>query len=384
MKENFYQILGVPENATAEQIKKAYRKLAVKYHPDKNKGDKKSEDRFKQISEAYDVLGDEKKRTQYDQMRQGFFSGAGPGMAGGSGRGGPHAGAQTFSFEDLGGFEGFGDIFGNLFAGGGNGPGRGRGARGGRGGGFSRGGAEFDEEAGGEDIAAEITVPFELAARGGQYSFSFQRTGRCPNCHGSGAQPGTPVETCSECHGSGRVTLGQGGFGIQRVCPRCGGKGRIPKTPCVVCRGAGVSAQERKLTVKIPPGIADGQTIKIRGEGEQGTHGGGDLLLTIRVAPHPTFRREGDRIVVDKDVELSTAVLGGEISVPTLDGDVKLKIPAGTQSGTVFRLKERGIHRRSGARGDQNVVVKVAIPKKLTKHQRELFEQFAAAESKES
>jgi molecular chaperone DnaJ len=381
MKENFYQILGVPENATADQIKKAYRKLAVKYHPDKNKGDKKSEDRFKQISEAYDVLGDDKKRAQYDQMRQGFFSGAGPGMAGsGAGRG-PQGGAQSFSFEDLGGFEGFGDIFGNLFAGG-SGPARGR-SRTGRSGGFAQPSAEFEDETDGEDIAAEITIPFELAARGGQYSFAFHRTGRCPNCHGSGAQPGTPVDTCSECRGSGRITLGQGGFGIQRVCPRCGGKGRIPKTPCVVCRGAGVSAQERKLTVKIPPGIADGQTIKIRGEGEQGTQGGGDLLLTIRVAAHPTFRREGDKIVVDKEVGLGTAVLGGEISVPTLDGDVKLKIPAGTQSGTVFRLKERGLHRRSGARGDQNVVVKVSIPKKLTKEQRELFEQFAAVSEQE-
>ncbi|MGI8907099.1 MAG: molecular chaperone DnaJ [Candidatus Sumerlaeaceae bacterium] len=371
MKENFYQILGVPENADQEQIKKAYRKLAVKYHPDKNKGDKKAEDRFKQISEAYDVVGDEKKRTQYDQMRKGFFGGGGPGAAGAGMRG--TSTGESFSFEDLGGFEGFGDIFENLFGGGAAGGGRGRGR--GRGSGFAQ------DEPGGEggDIAAEISVPFELAARGGPYSFSFQRTGRCPNCHGSGATPGTSVETCGECHGSGRVTLGQGGFGIQRVCPRCGGKGQNPKTPCVVCRGAGVASQERKLTVKIPPGIADGQTIRIRDEGEHGGRSAGNLLLTIRVALHPTFRREGDKIVVDKEVDLATAVLGGEISVPTLDGDVKLKIPAGTQPGTVFRLKERGIHRRSGARGDENVVVKVLIPKKLSKRDQELFREFATS-----
>lgn len=370
MKENFYQILGVPENATQEQIKKAYRKLAVKYHPDKNKGDKKSEDRFKQISEAYDVLGDEKKRTQYDQMRQGFFAGAG--AAGGGARGRSNGGGQSFSFEDLDGFEGFGDMFGNLFGGGGA-------TAGGRGRGRSRGdfGAQEDFGPAGDDIAAEITVPFELAARGGQYSFSFQRTGSCPNCHGSGAQPGTQVQTCDECHGSGRVTLGQGGFGIQRVCPRCGGKGNIPKSPCVVCRGSGITTQDRKLTVKIPPGIADGQTIKLRGEGEQSRQGAGDLLLTIRVAPHPTFRREAEKIIIEQEIDLATAVLGGEISVPTLDGDVKLKIPAGTQPGTTFRLKERGIQRRSGARGDQNVMVKVAIPKKLSKRSQELFREFA-------
>jgi molecular chaperone DnaJ len=370
MKENFYTILGVPENATADQIKKAYRKLAVKYHPDKNKGDKKSEDRFKQISEAYDVLSDDKKRAHYDQVRHGYFAGAGGGP--GAGMRGGDGGAQNFSFEDLGGFEGFGDIFGNLFGGAGGGAGQGRGR------GRSRGFGQDEFASPGDDIAAEITVPFELAAKGGQYSFAFQRTGSCPNCHGSGAQPGTSAQQCGECHGSGRVTLGQGGFGIQRVCPRCGGKGSIPKTPCVVCRGSGVTTQERKLTVKIPPGIADGQTIKLRGEGEQGARGAGDLLLTVRVASHPVFRREGEKIVVDQEVDLATAVLGGDISVPTLDGDVKLKIPAGTQPGTVFRLKERGLHRRSGARGDQNVVVKVTVPKKLSKKSQELFREFAA------
>lgn len=369
MKESFYQVLGVAETATQDEIKKAYRKLAVKYHPDKNKGDTKAEDRFKLISEAYEALGDEKKRAQYDQARKGYFAGAGgAGMRGGNG-----AGAENFNFEDLGGFEGFGDIFGNLFGGGGAaGAGRGRAA--------GVGGMSGQDESG-EDIAAEITVPFELAATGGQYSLAFDRTGLCSNCNGSGGQPGTPVQTCSQCRGLGRITVGQGGYGIQRVCPQCNGKGQIPQTPCHVCRGAGIAHQTRKLTVKIPPGIADGQTIRIRGEGERGPRGGGDLLLTIRVAPHPVFKRQGEKIVVEKEVDLATAVLGGEVDVPTLDGDAKLKVPAGTQPGTVFRLKERGIHRRNGARGDANVVIKVQVPKALTEQQRELFEQFVKAGS---
>lgn len=381
MKESFYQVLGVSENATQEEIKKAYRKLAVKYHPDKNRGDQKAEERFKLVSEAYDVLGDEKKRAQYDQMRKGFFAGAGAGggrgAAGGwaGGNGGP--GGQAFNFEDLGGYEGFGDIFGNLFGGqAAAGAGRGRGGRG-TAYGTGMGGAEEV----GDDIAAEITVPFELAARGGQYSFSFERTGVCSNCKGSGAQPGTPVQTCGECSGLGRITVGQGGFGIQRVCPRCQGKGQIPQTPCIVCHGAGVAQQNRKLTVKIPPGISDGQTIRLRGEGERGLRGGGDLLLTIRVAPHPILKRQGDKIVTEKEIDLATAVLGGEVEVPTLDGEARLKIPPGTQPGTVFRLKERGIHRRNGARGDANVVIKVQIPKAITPEQRELFEKFLKAKA---
>jgi len=379
MKESFYQVLGVAETATQDEIKKAYRKLAVKYHPDKNRGDQKAEDRFKQISEAYDVLGDEKKRAHYDQMRKGFFAGAGASGPGGRGGFNPGNGAgQEFSFEDLGGFEGFGDIFGNLFGGAG-----GAGARNGGRGGFNFG-AGADAGGTGEDIAAEVTVQFDLAARGGQTTFSFERTGLCSNCKGTGGQPGTPVQTCGECHGSGRVTVGQGGFGIQRICPRCNGKGKIPQSPCVVCRGAGVAHQTRKLTVKIPPGIADGQTIRLRGEGEAGARGAGDLLLTVRVAPHPTFKRVGEKIVVEKDIDLATAVLGGEIEVPTIDGDVKLKVPAGTQPGTTFRLKERGLHRRSGARGDANVTVKVTIPKNLSDAERELFEQFSAEQKKGS
>lgn len=359
MKETFYKVLGVAENAKPEDIKKAYRKLAVKYHPDKNKGDKKAESRFKEISEAYEVLSDEKKRAQYDMMRRGGFGGAG---AAGSGTG---TAGQAYSFEDIGGFAGFGDLFGNMFGGGGAG-GRGRAS------------AADDYGSGGDDIAAEITVPFETAAKGGQQALSFTRTGKCPNCNGSGGQPGTKLNTCSECKGRGTITMGQGGFGIQRICTACGGKGRIPTSPCVVCRGEGIATSPRHLTVKIPPGIKDGQTIRLQGEGEAGSHGAGDLLLTIRVAPHPTFRREEDRIVVDTDIDLATAVLGGEISVPTLDGDVKIKIPAGTQPGTVIRLKERGIYRRNGARGDANVMVKIIIPKHLSPQQRELFKAFAA------
>lgn len=376
MNDNFYQVLGVAENATQDEIKKAYRKLAVKHHPDKNRGNKQAEERFKKISEAYDVLGDAKKRSQYDAMRKGYggaFFGAGQQGPRAGGRGASsRGGAQDFSFEDLGGFSGFGDIFENLF----------RGRAGAYGGGPQAAGfgeTDFDEDGGrGNDVAADLSIPFELAVKGGKQTFTINKTDVCANCNGSGAQPGTNLKTCGECGGRGTVTLSQGGFGVQRVCPRCNGRGRIVEKPCVVCQGSGFAARPKTLTVRIPGGIQDGQTIRISGEGQPGKDGAprGDLLLRIHVTSHPVFRREDDKIVMDREVDLATAVLGGEIRVPTLDGDVKLKIPAGTQSGTVFRLKERGIAHRGGTRGDQNVVVKVTTPKNLNPTQREAFERF--------
>lgn len=386
MSDNFYKVLGVAENATQDEIKKAYRKLAVKHHPDKNRGNKQSEERFKQISEAYDVLGDPKKRQQYDAMRkgygEGFFGGAGagarrPGAGGARMYTGP-GGEQTFSFEDLGGFSGFGDIFENLFRGGGAGVGGGARRTRARGGPSPYEGFGEEPERG-NDVAADLTIPFEVAVKGGKQTFTFEKTETCPNCRGSGAQPGTQVTTCPECGGRGTVTVSQGAFGVQRVCPRCNGRGQIVTTPCVVCHGSGMSHRPKTLTVRIPAGIQDGQTIRLAGEGQPSSPGGpaGDLLLRIHVTPHPIFRREDDKIVIDQNVDLGIAVLGGEISVPTLDGEVKLRIPAGTQSGTVFRLKGRGIHRRGGERGDQNVVVKVRTPKNLTPKQKQLFEQFA-------
>lgn len=388
MAENFYQVLGVAENASQDEIKKAYRKLAVKHHPDKNRGNKAAEERFKRISEAYDVLGDAKKRSEYDAMRQGFFSGAGTGAGARGGRAraypGDNGGAQTFHFEDLGGFSGLGDIFGNLFGGGGAGRGgAGAGASGGRRrGGATRGhesfGFEDEVEGRGNDVEAQLTIPFDISVKGGKQTITFQKSEICPNCSGTGAQPGSQPVTCPECHGQGTVTMSQGNFGVQRVCPKCNGRGQIISNPCVVCHGSGVAARPKTLTVKIPPGIKDGQMIRLAGEGQPGGRPGeaGDLLLKINVAPHPIFRREEDKIVSDQEIDLATAVLGGEVSVPTLDGNVKLKIPAGTQSGTVFRLKNRGIVRGT-ARGDQNVVVKVVTPRHLNARQKELFEQFA-------
>lgn len=387
MKDNFYKVLGVAENATQDEIKKAYRKLAVKYHPDKNRGNKQAEERFKEISEAYDVLGDAKKREQYDQMRTGFGQGFFGQEQAGQQRARAYRGqgeqTQGFSFEDLGGFSGFGDVFEHLFRGQGGARGGARASR--RPEGFGAGGPygfeEYEEEAPGRgnDLQSELTIPFELSVKGGKQTLTFNKADTCPNCHGTGAQPGTPVDTCPECHGQGTITVSQGNFGVQRICPRCHGKGTVIPSPCVVCHGSGVAVRPKTLTIKIPGGVRDGQTIRLAGEGQPGSHGGpaGDLLLRIHVAPDPVFRREEDTIIVDKEIDLSTAVLGGEISVPTLEGKVKLKIPPGTQSGTVFRLKGRGIVHRGGTRGDQNVVVKVLTPRNLTPKQRELFEQFA-------
>lgn len=384
MKDNFYKILGVAENAPQADIKKAYRKLAVKYHPDKNRGNKQAEERFKEISEAYDVLGDAKKRQQYDAMRQGFgqgmFGGGGPGGAG-AGRGPRmrpgNGGEQSFSFEDLGGFSGFGDIFENLFRAQG-----GAGAHPGSGGGrnaYEDFGGRYDyEDDRGNDVSAELTIPFELSIKGGKQTFTINKTDTCPNCKGVGAQPGTKVDSCPECKGRGTVTVAQGSFGVQRVCPKCNGRGKLITHPCVVCHGSGTATRPKTITVKIPAGIKDGQTMRVAGEGQPGRRGtAGDLLLKIQVQPHPLFRREGDKVILEKEVDLATAVLGGETVVPTLDGEVRLKIPAGTQSGTVFRVREKGIAHKNTTRGDMNVIIKVQTPRKLSEKQKQLFEEFA-------
>lgn len=383
MSDNFYKVLGVAENAPQDEIKKAYRALAKKHHPDRNRGNREAEEKFKKVSEAYEVLGEPAKREQYDQMRKAGYGG--PGI-GGQARPGP-AGEQVFTFgEGGGGFTGFEDLFDSFLRGrqgvAGAGGGRGR-AHGGRRG----GGAEFSEMFGapdaadGDDISMEIAVPFEMAVKGGRQTVEFPKSETCPNCVGSGAQPGTKPERCSQCGGSGAVTVSMGGFGVQRVCPKCAGRGSIVTSPCVVCGGAGHVGRRKTLTVRIPGGIKDGQVIRLGGEGQPGSHGGhaGDLLLKVRVTGDPRFRRDGDRIVVDQDVDIATAVLGGEVSVPTLDGPVKLRIPPGTQSGTMFRLREKGIVHRSGPRGDQMVSVRVVTPKNLSDDQKKLFRQFSDA-----
>lgn len=310
MSSSFYDVLGVKETATQEELKKAYRKLAKQYHPDKNKGDAKAEARFKEISEAYDILGDEKKRAQYDQMRRsGFFNANNSAWQGaGQSAGAAHRGPHGFSFDDLGGFE---NIFENLF-GGGRGGFQGMGGSGRSSAGF-RYASQPDR---GYDVSARVSIPFELAAKGGTQTFML-----------------------ASHDGSG--------------------------TP-------------QRVSVKIPPGVDTGQTIRVRGKGEKGATGtAGDLLLEIQVEPHPTLRREKDKIVTDYEIDLETAVLGGEVSVPALDGPVRLRIPAGTQPGTVFRLKEKGIYKAGGARGDAHAIIKVRIPKGLSESQKSAFEAFA-------
>ena len=371
MSESFYTILGVPESASQEEIKRAYRQLAKKYHPDKNRGNKRAEERFKQINEAYDVLSDPAKRAQYDEMRRGFRRGAGATHAWSGASG---AGPQGFSFEDLGGFSGFQDVFEEIFR-------RSRSQE-------RRAPGEWDFSSFGEDDArsdgergadleVSTSVPFATAVQGGHHRLRFNRPVVCSNCHGSGGQPGGGVSECAECGGRGTVVVSRGGFTVQRLCRRCGGRGRVVTRPCVVCAGTGTVQKERTLTVKIPAGIRDGQTIRLAGEGAAGSRDGaaGDLLLRVHVEPDPRFRVEDGLLVTDVSIPLGMAVLGGTATVETPDGPVKLRIPAGTQSDTVFRLKGRGLGGR-GDRGDLHVRVRVEIPRRLTVRQRELFEAF--------
>lgn len=374
MSENFYKVLGVAENASQDDIKKAYRRLAKQYHPDKNRGNADAEERFKQVTRAYEVLGDAKKREQYEKIRKGGFrtAGAGPGGFGGSHGPGGAAGAE-FSYEDLGGFEGFSGIFEQMFQGGARGQrGKGRAA-----GGRTRGRANAEA---GNDIALSVAVDLETAARGGQQHVSFNRMASCPRCHGSRSEPGSRMAQCPDCGGHGTISIPLGGFDVQQICSRCGGQGEIIQEPCKTCLGAGEVASLRNLRVKIPAGIKDGQTVRVRGEGQPGRNSGraGDLLIRVSIKPHAQFRRDGDKLFVDQVITLRQAVLGGEVSVPTIEGPVKLKIPAGTQPGTHIRLPGRGVAHANGSKGDLMVAVQVAIPKSLTPRQRELFEKFVS------
>ncbi|MCX7717018.1 MAG: molecular chaperone DnaJ [Candidatus Sumerlaeaceae bacterium] len=371
MSESFYNILGVSESASQEEIKRAYRQLAKKYHPDKNRGNKRAEERFKQISEAYNVLSDPAKRAQYDEMRRGFRRGAGATHAWGTTGGG----AQGFSFEDLGGFSGFQDVFEEIFR-----RSQSRRTRAAGDWDFSSFGEDDTRSEGerGADLEISISIPFATAMQGGHHRLRYNRPVVCSNCRGSGGQPGGGISDCVECGGRGTVVVSRGGFTVQRLCRRCGGRGRVITRPCVVCAGAGTVQKERTLTVKIPAGIRDGQTIRLAGEGAAGPRDGtaGDLLLRVHVEPDPRFRIEDGLLVTDVTIPLEMAVLGGTASVDTPDGQVQLRIPAGTQSDTMFRLKGRGLGGR-GEHGDLHVRVRVDIPRRLTARQREMFEAFA-------
>jgi molecular chaperone DnaJ len=354
-KRDYYEVLGLARNATPEEIKKSYRKLAVQHHPDKNPGDKKAEERFKELSEAYEVLADPQKRQMYDQ-----FGHAATG-AGGAGPGG-------FDFQGFGGAsinDIFGDIFGDLF-GGAPGGARGRGRR-------RTGGRP------GDDLKTSIDITFEEAAFGTEKVITVPKTVACETCEGSGAKAGTQPENCAQCGGRGEVSFQQGFFAITRPCPRCNGLGQTIPHPCVSCGGSGQSKKRSQIAVKIPAGVDSGQRLKLTGEGEAGERGGppGDLYVVINILPHDFFTRDEFDVICEVPVTFTHAALGAEIEVPTLEGKVKVKIPAGTQSHKILRLKGKGLARLgSYGRGDQLVRVIVEVPTKLTVEQKDLLRQF--------
>lgn len=366
--KDFYRVLGVAENASQDEIKKAYRKLAKQYHPDANPNDAAAAERFKEISEAYSVLSDDDKRKQYDQMRKfgglGGLGGFRPG-AGRPGGGGTPGGAQTFTFDDLSDFGGgIGDLFGNIFD-------FGKRARGGRPGGPERG----------ENIEYAVEIPFRTAVRGGKVTIQVPVTEDCPTCSGSGAAPGATINTCPECQGKGTVTFGAGGFGVTRPCPQCRGKGKVPSQPCPTCSGAGQVRRQRAVNVTVPAGVDTGSKLRLAGQGERGEAGGppGDLVITFRVEADTFFSRDGLDVECTIHVNLAQAVLGSKVKVRTVDGQfVVLKVPPGTQPGRRFRIKGMGVE-KSGRRGDQFVKVQVDVPEALDEPTRKEFEEFAAA-----
>ncbi|AOK28825.1 molecular chaperone DnaJ [Burkholderia singularis] len=347
-KRDYYEVLGVAKNASDDEIKKAYRKLAMKYHPDRNPDSKDAEERFKEAKEAYEMLSDGQKRAAYDQYGH---AGVDPNMGG--------AGAQGF-----GGFaDAFGDIFGDIF---------GQAAGGAR----SRGGPQVYR---GADLRYSMEITLEQAAHGYDTQIRVPNWTSCGVCHGSGAKPGTKPETCPTCHGQGTVRMSQGFFSIQQTCPKCHGTGTYIPEPCTNCHGSGKVKETKTLEVKIPPGIDDGMRIRSAGNGEPGINGGpsGDLYVEIHIKPHSVFERDGDDLHCQMPIPFTTAALGGEIEVPTLAGRASFTVPEGTQSGKTFRLRGKGIKGlRSSIAGDLYVHVQVETPVKLTDQQRDLLKQF--------
>ena len=365
--KDFYQILGVPEKAGQDEIKKAYRKLAKTHHPDANRGDEKAAERFKEIGEAYSVLSDPEKRKQYDQMRKLGGLGFGRGRPGAAGpRGGP-TGEPGISFEDLqGGFGNISDLFSSLFD---------LGKR------TQPGGTRKTAREKGQNVEYVVEIPFLTAVRGGKVAVDVAITEDCATCGGDGAKPGTAVRRCDECKGTGTVSFGQGGFAVNRPCPACFGRGTIPEVFCEVCGGRGAVRQQRRIHINVPPGVDSGSRVRLSGQGERGRQGGapGDLIITYKVQPHRFFRREGLDIHVTVPINIVQATLGSKIRVRTVSGKkVVLTLPKGTQSGTKFRVRGQGI--RKGDRvGDQYVEVVVRVPEELTETERQAMEEFAEA-----
>ena len=369
---DYYAVLGVSASATQDEIKKQYRKLAAKYHPDKNQSDPKAADRFKGISEAYTTLGDPDKRKQYDQMRQlgafGGFGGGGrtgarqgTGAGGFGGAGGPGGGNFRFEEFDIGGLGGLGDIFSSMFGAGGrprnNGPER------------------------GQDVEVQLEVPFRTAALGGQVPVELEINEECGTCHGSGAAPGAKLQTCPECNGRGTISFGQGGFAVQRPCPMCLGRGQVPTERCPTCGGSGEVRVRKKVMITVPPGTDSGSKVRLKGQGGRGAHNGppGDLIITFQVTPDRFFKREGLDVIAPVPINIAQATLGSKISVRTLDGrKVAIKIPPGTANGKRFRVRGQGIE-SGGQKGDLIVQADVQVPDKLTEEQEKAMRDFADA-----
>ena len=353
-KRDYYEVLGISKGASEDEIKKAYKKMARKYHPDLNPDNKEAEEKFKEVNEAYEVLSDPDKKARYDQYGH---AGVDPNFGAGAGFDG------SFDFGDLG------DIFGNFF-----------------GGGFGGGGRRTNPNAPqrGESIRLSLTISFEEAAFGCEKEITVERMEQCGTCSGSGCAAGTTPEVCPDCHGTGQVQVRRqtpmGVFATSSPCGRCGGKGKIIHQPCPDCRGTGAVRKRKTIKASVPAGIDNGQTISIRGQGNAGINGGpaGDLLITITVRPHELFRREGTSVLCEAPITFTQAVLGAELEIPTIDGKVKYTLPEGTQSGTTFRLKGKGIPSINGrGRGDQYVTVYIETPRNLNKEQKDALKKFA-------
>jgi molecular chaperone DnaJ len=352
-RPDYYKALGVSKNATPDEIKKAYRKLARQYHPDRNGGDKQAEERFKEVSEAHDVLSDPEKRKQYDRGTGPFATAGGPGGFGGFGTGGSFSAAN------------FGDILSNLFgagaAGGGGGQGRERAQR-------------------GRDLETEVRITFEQSIEGAQIPLAVPTSSPCPTCRGTGAKPGTSPEICPKCQGRGVEAEGQGLFSISQPCSQCGGSGTIIADPCPTCHGSGATKTVKRYRVTIPPGVRDGSRVRLAGKGEPGPRGGppGDLYVVTRVRPSPVFKRKGDHVEVEVPISIPEAIRGATVEVPTLSGSKTLRVPAGTQHGTVQRLRGEGPPRLNGkGRGDIHYRFVIDVPSTLSEEQQAAVDELS-------
>ena len=371
-EKDYYSVLGVAPGASEKELSRAYKKLAKQHHPDANAGNPEAEERFKEVNAAYDVLGDAEKRKEYDEVRRMVASGVGPGGfgAGGGSYGGGFGGPGGYQFDvdfDSGG--GLGDLLGNLF--------------GNRGRGGGRRSAHAPQR--GQDLETELHLSFDDAVRGVTSTVRFRADAVCHTCHGSGAAPGTSPETCPQCHGTGSIAVDQGPFSFSQVCPTCGGRGQVIPEPCPTCHGRGVEARDREVKVRVPAGVSDGQRIRVKGRGGAGANGGppGDLYVVVNVTPHPLFGRSGKDLTIRLPLTFAEATLGADVKVPTLDGQVTMRVPPGTPAGKVMRVRGQGVpadtSKNGKTGGDLLVTLDVVVPTQLDERQREAVEALAAA-----